>query len=136
MSNNIIGYREKILTPEMLQKKAIKSQKRKQQADEKRENDKKRTMERLLKKHESKSKTNSKGRMARKSANNIIYISRDDKVSLIFPEGVHFPLKNCLVKYVYYAIIIFNFILSEHKSYSPIKALRVKIKSYPKPKCF
>lgn len=84
----------------MLQKKAIKSQKRKQQADEKRENDKKRTMERLLKKHESKSKTNAKGRMARKTVNNIIYVSKNDKVSLLFPEGVEFPLKKSAVKYV------------------------------------
>ncbi|XP_025422112.1 INO80 complex subunit B [Sipha flava] len=92
------GYREKILTPEMLQKKAIKSQKRKQQADEKRENDKKRTMERLLKKHESKSKSNSKGRMAKKDVNNIVYISKDNNVSLLFPEGMDFPLKSSTIK--------------------------------------
>lgn len=102
----ILGYREKILTPEMLQKKAIKSQKRKQQADEKRENDKKRTMERLLKKHESKSKSNTKGRMARKDVNNIVYISKDDKVSLLFPEGINFPLKSSTIKYVYYVLLI------------------------------
>ncbi|XP_029347040.1 uncharacterized protein LOC100159639 [Acyrthosiphon pisum] len=87
------GYREKVLTPEMLQKKAIKSQKRKQQADEKRENDKKRTMERLLKKHESKSKTNAKGRMARKAVNNIIYISKMIKY-LYFPESILKKSKN------------------------------------------
>lgn len=104
----ILGYREKILTPEMLQKKAIKSQKRKQQADEKRENDKKRTMERLLKKHESKSKSNSKGRMAKKDVNNIIYISKDNNVSLLFPEGMDFPLKSSTIKYVYYVIHVFN----------------------------
>lgn len=92
------GYREKVLTPEMLQKKAIKSQKRKQQADEKREKDKKRTMDRLLKKHESKSKINAKGRMTRKTVNNIIYISKNDKLSLLFPEGVEFPLKKSLIK--------------------------------------
>lgn len=82
----------------MLQKKAIKSQKRKQQADEKREKDKKRTMERLLKKHESKSKTNAKGRMAKKTVNNIIYISKNEEVNLLFPEGVEFPLKKSLIK--------------------------------------
>lgn len=85
----------------MLQKKAIKSQKRKQQADEKRENDKKRTMERLLKKHESKSKTNAKGRMAKKNVNNIVYISRNNKVTLHFPKDVDFPLKSSTIKYVY-----------------------------------
>lgn len=36
----ISGYREKIVTPEMLEEKAKKLQKRKQLADEKRENDK------------------------------------------------------------------------------------------------
>lgn len=84
----------------MLQKKAIKSQKRKQQADEKRENDKKRTMERLLKKHESKTKNSAKGRMARKAVNNIVYVSKDDKVDLLFPEGMDFPLKSSKSKYV------------------------------------
>lgn len=105
----ILGYREKILTPEMLQKKAIKSQKRKQQADEKREIDKKRTMERLLKKHESKSKANAKGRMAKKDVNNIVYISKDNKVSLLFPEGMNFPLKSSTIKYVYYVLFIYTF---------------------------
>lgn len=90
----------------MLQKKAIKSQKRKQQADEKRENDKKRTMERLLKKHESKSKTNAKGRMAKRTVNNIIYISKGDTISVMFPEGISFPLNNSSIKYVYCAICI------------------------------
>lgn len=84
----------------MLQKKAIKSQKRKQQADEKRENDKKRTMERLLKKHESKSKINAKGRMTKKNVNNIVYISKDHQISLLFPEGINFPFKSSLAKYV------------------------------------
>lgn len=88
----------------MLQKKAIKSQKRKQQADEKRENDKKRTMERLLKKHESKSKTNAKGRLMKKTVNNIVYVSRYDKVTLLFPEGIPFPLKSSLAKYVFHSI--------------------------------
>lgn len=82
----------------MLQKKAIKSQKRKQQADEKRENDKKRTMERLLKKHESKSKSNAKNRLTKKTVNNIVYISKSDNISLHFPEGMGFSLKKSLIK--------------------------------------
>lgn len=48
------GYKEKILTAEAIQKAALKSQKRKQLADEKREKDKKKTMDRLLKKQETK----------------------------------------------------------------------------------
>jgi INO80 complex subunit B len=35
-----VGYREKVVTPEMLEEKAKKLQKRKQLADEKREHDK------------------------------------------------------------------------------------------------
>lgn len=89
----------------MLQKKAIKSQKRKQQADEKRENDKKRTMERLLKKHESKSKSNAKGRMTKKTVEHIIYTSKGDGVYLQFPESMSFPLKHSTIKYVYYSFI-------------------------------
>lgn len=91
----------------MLQKKAIKSQKRKQQADEKRENDKKRTMERLLKKHESKSKSNAKGRMMKKTVERIIYTSKTDGIFLQFPESTSFPLKCSTIKYVYY----FNLLL-------------------------
>lgn len=48
------GYKEKVMTAEAIQKAALKSQKRKQQADEKREKDKKKTMERILKKQETK----------------------------------------------------------------------------------
>lgn len=48
------GYKEKIMTAEAIQKAQLKSQKRKQMADEKREKDKKKTMDRLLKKQESK----------------------------------------------------------------------------------
>lgn len=98
----------------MLQKKAIKSQKRKQQADEKRENDKKRTMERLLKKHESKSKSNAKSRMTRKTVSNIIYISKGDMISLQFPEGMSFPLKTSFTKYVYYAFYITTTVILKH----------------------
>lgn len=35
-----LGYREKVMTPEMIKKAALKSQKRKQLQDEKREKDK------------------------------------------------------------------------------------------------
>lgn len=38
--NCFSGYREKVMTPEMALKAQLKSQKRKQQADEKREKDK------------------------------------------------------------------------------------------------
>lgn len=48
------GYKEKVMTAEAIQKAQLKSQKRKQLADEKREKDKRKTMDRLLKKQESK----------------------------------------------------------------------------------
>ncbi|KAI5636323.1 INO80 complex subunit B [Phthorimaea operculella] len=65
------GYKEKVMTAEAIQKAAIKSQKRKQLADEKREKDKKKTMDRLLKKQESKNLKNAqkgKANIAAKAA--------------------------------------------------------------------
>uniref|UniRef100_A0A1A9VB59 INO80 complex subunit B-like conserved region domain-containing protein n=1 Tax=Glossina austeni TaxID=7395 RepID=A0A1A9VB59_GLOAU len=52
-------------TAEEIQKAQLKSQKRKHLADEKREKDKKKTMERLLKKQESKQKTSNKPKSAK-----------------------------------------------------------------------
>ncbi|KAK7579644.1 hypothetical protein V9T40_000273 [Parthenolecanium corni] len=87
------GYREKVITPEMLEEKAKKLQKRKQLADEKRENDKKKTMERLLKKSESKSvKIGQKQRGFKKSVPHVIYMSSINMNSVSMPPNVPFPL--------------------------------------------
>nr|XP_018913158.1 PREDICTED: INO80 complex subunit B [Bemisia tabaci]XP_018913159.1 PREDICTED: INO80 complex subunit B [Bemisia tabaci]XP_018913160.1 PREDICTED: INO80 complex subunit B [Bemisia tabaci] len=91
------GYREKVLTPEALQKKALKSQRRKQQADEKREKDKKKTMERLLKKQESKSLKQSTAKsklLMKKIYPCISYRNTTDLITLSVPENVAFPLES------------------------------------------
>lgn len=87
------GYKEKVMTAEALQKAAIKSQKRKQLADEKREKDKKKTMERLLKKQDSKTKQ-AKSKTTRTNAPLIIYKQNNDMTILALPEGIEYPLQS------------------------------------------
>lgn len=85
------GYKEKVMTAEAIQKAALKSQKRKQLADEKREKDKKKTMERLLKKQETKSK-NVKGKPLKSHIPLISFMNTVDSVTLSIPLGVDLPL--------------------------------------------
>lgn len=88
------GYKEKILTAEAIQKAALKSQKRKQLADEKREKDKKKTMDRLLKKQETKVSKGNKNKPVKATVPLISY--RDSIVEgafLTFP-----PLDQYLLK--------------------------------------
>ncbi|XP_034476183.1 INO80 complex subunit B [Drosophila innubila] len=91
------GYREKEKpqTAEDIQKAALKSQKRKQQADERREKDKQKTMERLLKKQES-----GKQRSAARNKNNqkqthpsLTYMNTLEGAYIIVPPGQEFPLE-------------------------------------------
>ncbi|XP_012224870.1 INO80 complex subunit B isoform X2 [Linepithema humile] len=87
------GYKEKVMTAEAIQKAALKSLKRKQLADEKREKDKKKTMERLLKKQESKaSKVISKGRLSRRQVPLVTYRLTVEGSSISLPPGEDFPL--------------------------------------------
>nr|XP_023017153.1 INO80 complex subunit B isoform X1 [Leptinotarsa decemlineata] len=88
------GYKEKVMTAEAIQKAAIKSLKRKQLADEKREKDKKKTMERLLKKQDSKAAKQAKPRVTRSSAPSIVYKQNVDITLMSFPEGCDFPLRS------------------------------------------
>lgn len=88
------GYKEKVMTAEAIQKAALKSLKRKQLADEKREKDKKKTMERLLKKQESKaSKVISKGKLSRRQVPLVTYRLTIDGSSVSLPPGEDFPLR-------------------------------------------
>ncbi|XP_031333513.1 INO80 complex subunit B isoform X2 [Photinus pyralis] len=86
------GYKEKVMTAEAIQKAAIKSQKRKQLADEKREKDKKKTMERLLKKQESKTKI-TKPKLSKSTIPKILYIQNIDSSTITFPQDYEFPLQ-------------------------------------------
>lgn len=93
------GYKEKVMTAEAIQKAALKSLKRKQLADEKREKDKKKTMERLLKKQESKaSKMTSKGKPSKRQVPLITYRMTIGGSSISLPPGEEFPLKPAKAK--------------------------------------
>lgn len=87
------GYKEKVMTAEAIQKAAIKSQKRKQLADEKREKDKKRTMDRLLKKQESKVSKTAKSKL-KKNIPLITYKQTYELATLSFPELTDFSMES------------------------------------------
>lgn len=80
------------MTAEAIQKAAIKSQKRKQLADEKREKDKKKTMERLLKKQDSKLTKFSRNKTTKSSVPVISYKQNLNETAMFFPDN-GFPLK-------------------------------------------
>lgn len=80
------------MTPEAIQKAAIKSLKRKQLADEKREKDKKKTMERLLKKQESKAAKSVKPKLQKSAVPVIVYKQNVDITTVAFPPDITFPL--------------------------------------------
>lgn len=86
------GYKEKVMTAEAIQKAAIKSQKRKQLADEKREKEKKRTMERLLKKQDSRANKNTKVRPAKLIEPVVSYRSTQLGMTITFPAEYDMPL--------------------------------------------
>ncbi|XP_075167073.1 INO80 complex subunit B [Haematobia irritans] len=89
------GYKEKEKpqTAEELQKAAMKILKRKQQADEKREKDKKKTMDRLLKKQESKYRSSAKPKSLKEAIPVISYRNTAEGSFLNLPVGVEFPLQ-------------------------------------------
>lgn len=81
------------MTAEAIQKAAIKSLKRKQLADEKREKDKKKTMERLLKKQDSKAAKHAKLKVTKSAVPSIVYRQNQDITLLSFPEDYDYTLK-------------------------------------------
>ncbi|KAG8228655.1 hypothetical protein J437_LFUL008306 [Ladona fulva] len=89
------GYKEVVVTEEMLRQRAVKLQKRKQLMEEKREKDKKKTMDRLLRKQDS--KTSKIGRPkafgARKQIPRIRYQITATGYTVSVPTGMEFPLK-------------------------------------------
>ncbi|KAF4527844.1 hypothetical protein B566_EDAN016489, partial [Ephemera danica] len=86
------GYKEKVVTEEMLQKRALKLQRRKQMAEEKREKDKKKTMDRLLKKQESKAKGAKPARSTKHHTPQITYRSTVNGITISLPAAMEFPL--------------------------------------------
>lgn len=87
------GYKEKVMTAEAIQKAQIKSLKRKQLADEKREKDKKKTMERLLKKQDSKISKNQKNRPAKTVVPVISYAANLFGATITFPVNIEMPFQ-------------------------------------------
>ncbi|XP_016974091.1 INO80 complex subunit B isoform X2 [Drosophila rhopaloa] len=91
------GYKEKEKpqTAEEIHRAVLKSQKRKQQADERREKDKQKTMERLLKKQESnKQRSSFRNKQSLKSScPKITYISARKGNYIVVPPGHEFLLK-------------------------------------------
>lgn len=83
--------KEKVLTAEELEKAQLKSQKRKQLADEKREKDKQKTMDRLLKKQETKVTKLSKNRAVKAVVPVISYRSTVEGATLTFPIDYDIP---------------------------------------------
>lgn len=79
------GYKEKVMTAEALERAQEKSAKRKALADQKREKERQKTMERLLKKQESKLNKVSKTRNLRPGVPIITYKSNSDHCVVIFP---------------------------------------------------
>lgn len=81
------GYKEKekVMTAEALERAQVKIAKRKQLADQKREKDRQKTMERLLKKQESKMNKVNKSKQIKPGVPKITYKSTQDQCVIIFP---------------------------------------------------
>ncbi|XP_055838077.1 INO80 complex subunit B [Episyrphus balteatus] len=92
------GYKEKVMTAEAIEKALLKSQKRKQLADEKREKDKKKTMERLLKKQETKQRSQGKNKAVKTQEPVITYHNTYEGATVSLPPDFEFPLKPQVVK--------------------------------------
>lgn len=86
------GYRQVELTEEQLKRREQRANKRKQMAQEKREKDKRQTIDRLLKKQESRLKA--KGRGGKKTeAPKVTYINSVSGIAISVPEGIQFPFE-------------------------------------------
>eukprot|EP00106_Octopus_bimaculoides_P010858 XP_014778300.1 PREDICTED: INO80 complex subunit B-like isoform X2 [Octopus bimaculoides] len=88
------GYKTVELTEEQIQRRQQRAKKRRLQAQEKREKDKKQTLERLLKKQETKAKgpklkTNKRTDIARYS-----YVNGVSGIFISVPAGFDFPLRS------------------------------------------
>ncbi|XP_031632953.1 INO80 complex subunit B [Contarinia nasturtii] len=88
------GYKEKVMTAEALEKAQLKSQKRKQMADEKREKDKRKTMDRLLKKQETKLTKVAKNKIVKVIVPVISYQESIANGALLsYPLNFEFPMQ-------------------------------------------
>ncbi|XP_064618964.1 INO80 complex subunit B-like isoform X2 [Lineus longissimus] len=86
------GYKAPEYTEEQLQRRQQRAKKRRDQAHEKREKDKKQTIDRLLKKQETKSKGAGKGKSRRHNVPRVRYHSTARGSTISFPQGAHCPM--------------------------------------------
>ncbi|XP_033120137.1 INO80 complex subunit B-like [Anneissia japonica] len=86
------GQKPAEITEEMLEKRAERALKRRQQAKKKSEENKKLTLERLLRKQEIKSKLEKAKHKKKGNIPFVRYINSLKGVSLNYPEGLAFPL--------------------------------------------
>lgn len=93
------GYKEKVMTAEAIEKAQLISKKRKQQADERREKNKRETMDRLLKKQESKVTKVAKNKTIKVTVPVISYYDSTANGSHIsYPIDMEFPIKAQLAR--------------------------------------
>lgn len=93
------GYKEKVMTAEAIEKAQMISKKRKQLADERREKNKRETMDRLLKKQESKVTKVAKNKIIKITVPVISYydsVANGSHVS--YPIDMEFPIKAQLAR--------------------------------------
>lgn len=93
------GYKEKVMTAEAIEKAQMISKKRKQLADERREKNKRETMDRLLKKQESKVTKGAKNKTIKITVPVISYYDSTANGSHIsYPIDMEFPIKAQLAR--------------------------------------
>lgn len=119
------GYKErekeKILTAEELEKAQLKSQKRKQLADEKREKDKQKTMDRLLKKQESKANKGSRNKAVKAVVPVISYRSTTAGATISYPIDFDIPFGKQTKRRKAPAAVLCAVCKHNHKRYNCVK---------------
>lgn len=86
------GYKEKVMTPEMIKKAEANKEKMRKLHDEKRAKEKKRTLERLLRKQEAKGTKGNSKKAAKKLGLTIKLISNISETYMMLPIGIDYPL--------------------------------------------
>ncbi|BFZ19052.1 hypothetical protein BsWGS_22091 [Bradybaena similaris] len=87
------GYKTVELTDEQKRRRQEKARRRRQQANEKIENDKNQTVDKLLKKQDSKNKRVAKARGGKRSNSpRVVYRNALDRITICLPPDVTFPL--------------------------------------------
>ncbi|XP_052268754.1 INO80 complex subunit B-like isoform X2 [Dreissena polymorpha] len=88
------GYRQVELTEEQLKRREQRANKRKIMAQEKREKDKKQTIDRLLKKQDNKLKGAAKARAGMKKDHpKVTYLNTVQSITISVPQDIKFPLE-------------------------------------------